>query len=105
MSGGILEGTVQGERGYRPGRQQMDILNRLKDPEVKNAKPREKDYRLSDGGGLYLVVKSSGGRLWRWSYEFKGKEKLLSYGPYPFVSLAPSCHSPKRDSCMRPLAR
>ncbi len=66
----------------------MEILNRLKDREIKNARPREKEYRLSDGGGLYLVVTTSGGKLWRWSYEFNGKEKLLSYGPYPFVTLA-----------------
>ncbi len=66
----------------------MDILKRLKDHEIKNAKPGEKDYRLSDGGGLYLVVKASGGKLWRWSYKFNRKEKLLSYGPYPFVTLA-----------------
>jgi integrase len=58
------------------------------DLEIKNAKPQKKPYRLSDGGGLYLVVAPSGGKLWRWSYEFNGKEKLLSYGPYPAVSLA-----------------
>jgi len=34
------------------------------------------------------VVKPGGGKLWRWSYEFNGKEKLLSYGPYPYISLA-----------------
>ncbi len=62
--------------------------NRLKDLQVKNAEPGEKEYRLSDGGGLYLVVKPSGGKLWRWSYEFNGKEKLLSYGAYPAVTIA-----------------
>jgi len=55
---------------------------------VKNAEPREKEYRLSDGDGLYLVVKPSGGKLWRWSYELNGKEKLLSYGAYPAVTIA-----------------
>lgn len=63
-------------------------IHKLSDAQVKNAKPQVKDYRLSDGDGLYLVVKPSGGKLWRWSYEFNGKEKLLSYGPYPAVSLA-----------------
>jgi len=62
--------------------------NRLKDLQVKNAEQGEKEYRLSDGGGLYLVVKPSGGKLWRWSYEFNGKEKLLSYGAYPAVTIA-----------------
>ena len=58
-------------------------INRLSEFEAKNAKPRKKEFRLSDGGGLYLAVRPSGGKLWRWSYEFNGKEKLLSYGPYP----------------------
>ncbi len=63
-------------------------IYQLNDRQVKNAKPGEKEYRLSDGSGLYLVVKPNGGKLWRWSYEFNGKEKLLSYGPYPSVSVA-----------------
>ena len=63
-------------------------INKLSELEVKHAKPAKKDYRLSDGSGLYLVVKPKGGKLWRWSYEFNGKEKLLSYGPYPAVTLA-----------------
>jgi integrase len=63
-------------------------INRLSELEVKHAKPGTKEYRMSDGGGLYLVVKPNGGKLWRWSYEFNGKEKLLSYGPHPAVSLA-----------------
>ncbi len=48
---------------------------------------KEKDYRLGDGDGLYLVVQANGGKLWRWSYEFNGKEKLFFYGPYPSVTL------------------
>ena len=63
-------------------------INKLKEFQVKNAEPGEKEYRLSDGGGLYLVVTPSGGKLWRWSYEFNGKEKLLSYGVYPAVTIA-----------------
>ncbi len=63
-------------------------INKISELEVKCAKPGKKEYRLSDGGGLYLVVKPNGGKLWRWSYEFNGKEKLLSYGPYPAVTLA-----------------
>ena len=47
--------------GVSPVRRQMEILYRLNGREIKNATPREKDYRLSDGGGLYLVVKASGG--------------------------------------------
>ena len=59
-------------RGYFPGAQLKEI-HKLNDLVVKNAKAREKEYRLSDGGGLYLVVTPSGGKLWRWSYEFHGK--------------------------------
>lgn len=60
----------------------------LTDAEIKRAKPREKPFKLSDGGGLHLYVTSAGGKLWRYRYEIGGKEKLLSIGPYPAVSLS-----------------
>jgi integrase len=60
----------------------------LTDTEIKRAKMAEKAYSLGDGGGLYLWVKPTGGKLWRWSYRFDGKEKLMSLGKYPDVSLA-----------------
>ncbi len=63
-------------------------INKLTDTAVRNAKPGAKDYRLSDGAGLYLVVKTNGSKLWRWTFEFQGKEKLLSYGQYPIITLA-----------------
>ena len=67
----------------------VNIIHKLTDRAIKNAGPNpRKDYRLSDGGGLYLLVTTSGSKLWRWSYEFNRKEKLLSYGPYPAVTLA-----------------
>jgi hypothetical protein len=65
----------------------MKIIQLLTDKAIKNAEPKVKGYRLSDGDGLYLVVQANGGKLWRWSYEFNGKEKLFSYGPYPSVPL------------------
>jgi hypothetical protein len=43
---------------------------------------------MGDGGGLYLWVKPTCGKLWRWSYRFEGKEKLMSFGNYPDVSMA-----------------
>jgi len=55
--------------------------------EIQAAKGREKPYKLSDGGWLYLVVNPSGSKLWRMAYRFADKEKLLSLGPYPQVSL------------------
>jgi len=59
----------------------------LSDIEVRKAKSTEKRQRLFDGGGLYLEVTPAGGRLWRLKYRFDGKEKLLSLGTYPEVSL------------------
>ncbi len=59
----------------------------LSDAKVKNAKPRDKDYKLADGGGLYLFVSSTGGKLWRMKYRYGDKEKLLAFGSYPIVSL------------------
>jgi hypothetical protein len=54
---------------------------------VDNAKPRKTPYKLFDGGGLYLLVPPSGGRLWRFKYRFGNRERLLSFGAYPEVSL------------------
>jgi integrase len=55
---------------------------------VRNAKPTDKEYKLADGGGLYLLVTPSGGRLWRFKYRMHGAEKKLSIGRYPDVSLS-----------------
>jgi len=60
----------------------------LTDTTVRNAKPRERDYKLADGGGLYLLVTPVGGRLWRLKYRVDGVERKLSFGKYPDVSLA-----------------
>jgi len=60
----------------------------LTDIQVRKAKPAEKPQRLFDGGGLYLEVSPSGGKLWRWKYRVAGKEKRLALGSYPEVSLA-----------------
>lgn len=55
---------------------------------VFSAKPKDKPYKLFDGQGLLLYVTPSGGKLWRLKYRFGGKEKLLSLGKYPAVTLA-----------------
>ncbi len=60
----------------------------LTDRAVRTSKPQEKPYKLSDGGGLHVVVQPGGGKLWRLKYRFAGKEKLLSFGCYPTVSIA-----------------
>ena len=59
----------------------------LTDTEVRKAKAQDEAYRLSDGGSLYLWITPAGGKLWRWVYKHEGKEKLMSLGKYPEVSL------------------
>jgi integrase len=59
----------------------------LTDTQCKKALPGEKDYKLSDAGGLYLFITSKGAKSWRLKYRFAGKEKRLVFGPYPDVSL------------------
>ena len=56
--------------------------------QIDTAKPKEKEYKLTDGGGLYLLVKPNGARYWRLKYRFLGIEKKLSIGVYPDISLA-----------------
>ena len=60
----------------------------LTDTEIRKAKAKSKTYRMSDGGGLYLFLPPSGGKLWRWKYRFEGREKLMSFGSYPDTSLS-----------------
>ena len=62
--------------------------DKLTDAKVKKAKPGERPIRLFDGGGMYLEVQPTGARYWRHKYRFDGKEKLLSLGVYPEVTLA-----------------
>jgi hypothetical protein len=59
----------------------------LTDIQGCTAKPGAKPYKLSDGGWLFLLVRPSGSKLWRMAYRFAGKEKLLSLGAYPQLSL------------------
>ncbi|HKB59530.1 MAG TPA: integrase arm-type DNA-binding domain-containing protein [Gallionellaceae bacterium] len=59
----------------------------LTDTAIRNAKPAEKPVRMFDGGGLYLEVAPSGGKWWRLKYRIDGKEKRLSLGVYPDISL------------------
>jgi integrase len=59
----------------------------LNDTAIRNAKADIKQKKLYDSGGLYLLVTPNGGKWWRFKYRFGGKEKLLSFGTYPQVSL------------------
>jgi integrase len=60
----------------------------LSDLAVRNAAPRERPYKLADGGGLHVLVQPNGKKYWRWKYRHAGKEKLLSFGRYPIITLA-----------------
>ena len=60
----------------------------LTDTRIRNAKPTAKTYKLSDGGGMYLLVTSDGARYWRMDYRFAGKRRTLALGVYPTVTLA-----------------
>lgn len=60
----------------------------LADTAIKKAKPGSKPVKLADGKGLYLLVNPVGSKLWRCKYRVLGKEKVLSLGAYPDVSLA-----------------
>ncbi len=71
--------NLWGHRKYAP--------MRLTNTACKNAKPREKAYKLADGGGLYLEVMPNGSKYWRLKYRFVNKEKRLALGVYPEISL------------------
>lgn len=60
----------------------------LSDVKIRNAQPTAKPYKLTDSGGLFVLVQPNGGKWWRYKYRFLGKEKKLSLGVYPDVSLA-----------------
>lgn len=74
----------------------------LKDVTIKNAKPREKAYKLSDEKGLYVYIKPNGSKSWRLKYRFLGKEKTLSIGLYPDVGLQAARNA--RDNARKQLA-
>mgnify|MGYP003365143907 CR=1 FL=1 len=74
----------------------------LTDLAVKSAAPRDKEYKLADSGGLHLLVTRSGGKLWRFKYRANGKEKRLTFGAYPAVSLADARR--KRDAARADIA-
>ncbi|VBO96148.1 tyrosine-type recombinase/integrase [Burkholderia pseudomallei] len=74
----------------------------LTDLAVKNAKPIEKTQRFWDGGGLYLEVSPAGSKLWRFKYRYDRREKRLSFGKYPDVTLKDARE--KRDDARKLLA-
>src|SRR6516162_801773 len=75
----------------------------LKDITVRRAKPAAKPRKLSDGGGLHLLIQPTGSKLWRLAYWFAGKQKTLALGVYPVISLADA--RIQRDDAKKLLAR
>jgi Arm DNA-binding domain/Phage integrase central domain len=75
----------------------------LSDTKIRNAKPTEKPYKLSDSGGLFLLVQPTGSRWWRLKYRYAGKERGISLGVYPAVSLKDARE--RRDEAKKLLAR
>ncbi len=72
------------------------------DTYFRHLKPSEKDYKRSDSGGLFMLITTTGSKLWRFSYRFDTKQKLLSFGQYPVTSLADA--RIKRDEAKKLLA-
>lgn len=60
----------------------------LTEPQVRNARPKERPYKLYDSDGLFLMVTPSGGKLWRFRFTRHGKEQLLAFGSYPTIGLS-----------------
>ncbi len=77
-------------------------LNQLSPKKIENAKPKETDYKLTDGGSLYLLVKKNGTKAWRMNYRFNGKQATLALGVYPDVPL--SIARKRRDEARQMLA-
>jgi integrase len=67
--------------------------------EIQKARSKDKPYKLSDGAGLHLLVETNGRKLWRLRYHFAGKEKMMSLGSFPEVSLAEA--RTKRDQARK----
>lgn len=64
------------------------VVKPLTDKEIKSSKPKEKEYKLSDGQSLYLIVKINGTKFFRYDFTFENKRKSMSFGVYPETSLS-----------------
>src|SRR5437763_838808 len=71
----------------------------LSDTAIRNAKPKAKPWKLADAKGLYLLITPGGSKLWRVKYRFLGKEKKLSFGAYPEISLSEPAGAKLLDAC------
>ncbi|HCR2156830.1 TPA: integrase arm-type DNA-binding domain-containing protein, partial [Enterobacter asburiae] len=74
----------------------------LTDIKVRTAKPTDKQYKLTDGNGMHLLVHPNGSKYWRLQYRFDGKQKMLALGVYPEITLADA--RSRRDEARKLLA-
>lgn len=75
----------------------------LSDAQLRSLKPTPSQVKLSDGGGLHVLLTPQGSKLWRLAYRFDGKQKLLAFGAYPAISLGDA--RARRDEAKRMIAR
>jgi integrase len=97
VSVGISVGTW-----LRSRRKNLQVPTMLTDTAIRKAKPTAKAQKLTDGGGMYLLLKPDGGRYWRMNYRHAGKQKTLALGVYPTVTLADARQ--RREDARRLLA-
>ena len=65
----------------------MKPTNQLTELSIKQSKPKDKQYKLTDGEGMYLRVYPNGSKYWQLQFWFEGKQKILSFGVWPYISL------------------
>jgi integrase len=96
---GIYGGTLQ---LYCHATVRRDTVMALTDTRLRNSKPKAKPYKLSDGGGMYMLITPDSARYWRLDYRFAGKRRTLALGVYPTVTLADARE--RREEARRLLA-
>ena len=69
---------------------------------ISKASAKDKPYKLTDGGGLHLLVQPNGSKLWRFRYRFGGRENMMALGAFPTTPLAEA--RTKRDQAKRLIA-
>lgn len=89
LEAGKFDGIYDGiSTLYRQPNGVRDTVMPLSDTRIRNAKPAAKAYKLSDAGGMYLLITRGGARYWRMDYRLNGKRRTLALGVYPTVTLA-----------------
>jgi integrase len=95
----VLSGKNTNTSGKNTNTLLDDTNMPMSDAKVRALKPQTSPYKVSDGDGLYVLVKPNGSRLWNLAYRFNGKQKTLAFGKYPAVSLLDARHA--RDVAKR----